>query len=256
MPTPPASLDLPPGQGRVIRLAGVENVRDLGGLPTAGGGEVRRGRLFRGAWMPRIGSGDLAVLRDRLHLRSVLDLRSAEEVGSDVGRWSAHGIAEINHPFFEFPEADAIPRSTNDFTAVYAAYLERSAQSIVGAAALALDPDRHPLLFHCAAGKDRTGVLTALLLDAIGVPHESIAADYALHAEENEPVLFRLAAVPLYAAMIAGSAPADHRPEAKTMLGFLAVLRDRHGGSAAWLRANGVAAERIDRFRDEMGASA
>jgi protein-tyrosine phosphatase len=95
---------------------------------------------------------------------------------------------------------------------------------------------------HCAAGKDRTGVVSALSLAVAGVPHEEIVADYALSAEAIDGVVARLAASPTYAEDMERRDVASHTPRAETMDRVLTILDERHGGALGWLDAHGFGA--------------
>jgi hypothetical protein len=105
-------------------------------------------------------------------------------------------------------------------------------------------------MFHCAAGKDRTGVLSALLLDVLGVGWSAIASDYAMTAAGLEPVLARLAAQPPYREMLAGYTVEEHLPHPDVMLDFLMRLDRGYGGAAGWLTRHGVSEAVLQRFRD------
>jgi protein-tyrosine phosphatase len=233
---------------RGLALAGAENVRDLGGLPLEGGGTTVRGRLFRGELLPSLIAPDLEILRDRVGLRTVVDLRSRSEVRGQPGTWVENGMAWIHCPFNLRGHA-AIPESSADWVAVYMSYLESSPPPIVLAANTLMAPSMYPALFHCAAGKDRTGVLSALLLDVLGVRRQAIGADYARTGEVITTVIGRLKKIEPYGRMLAGIDPSNYDPRAATIVAFLEQLDARHGGAEAWLLEHGVAAETIASFR-------
>jgi protein tyrosine/serine phosphatase len=115
-----------------------------------------------------------------------------------------------------------------------------------------MNPDFHPALFHCAAGKDRTGVLSALLLNVLGVARESIGEDYAMTAQALPQVLERLTGIEPYRASLKGAVAADHEARAETIVDFLEALDQQHGGAEAWLRAHGLAGQELDAFRGAM----
>jgi protein tyrosine/serine phosphatase len=95
---------------------------------------------------------------------------------------------------------------------------------------------------HCAAGKDRTGVVVALSLAVAGVPHEEIVADYAMTAEIIDALVAKLAASPTYAEDMVTRDVASHTPRAETMDRLLSLLDERDGGAAGWLEAHGFGA--------------
>jgi len=108
---------------------------------------------------------------------------------------------------------------------------------------------RGSALVHCAAGKDRTGVVVALALSAVGVPRDAIVADYVATGERLEAVLDRLRASPTYEADLDDKPVDVHRPRAQTMQRFLGLLDERFGGPVGWLAAAGFGAEDVDRLR-------
>ena len=92
---------------------------------------------------------------------------------------------------------------------------------------------------HCAAGKDRTGVVVMFALAVAGVPHEEIVADYALTATVIDALVAKLAASPTYAEDMERRDVAVHTPRAETMDRLLTLLDERHGGPVGWLTGQG-----------------
>jgi protein-tyrosine phosphatase len=175
---------------RRIELAGVLNFRDVGGYPVASGGSVRWRTLFRSDALHRLDSAGVAAVTG-LGLRTVIDLRTQLEVDqepSPVG-------GRVTH----------IPLLTGDFQGVplelgglYRYFVDACGGQIAAAIAEVCGDDALPALVHCSAGKDRTGVVIALILAVLGVPDKLIAADYALSGDyldpDQTPVIGRLSA--------------------------------------------------------------
>jgi protein-tyrosine phosphatase len=110
-------------------------------------------------------------------------------------------------------------------------------------------PDGPPALFHCAAGKDRTGVLAALVLDAVGVERDAIVADFALTNERLERIGARLRRFPTYANYTQRLATRDMGADPQTMIDVLAALDADHGGAAGWLLSAGLTQSELDTLR-------
>lgn len=182
-------------------LVGAPNARDLGGLPTTDGRRVRVGRLIRTAALGRLTEADLTVL-GRLAPACVVDLRDdAETVLAPPNRLVGDPILvrlpvlDPAHPGFTYLSAvlhghDLTGYEEQARRGAAAAMAEVYRWFVSGAAAregfaravrLAADPAHLPLLFHCSAGKDRTGWLAVVLLTALGVDEETVRADYLRH---------------------------------------------------------------------------
>jgi len=236
---------------RVLRLKGADNVRDLGGLPTADGRATRRGRIFRGELLPALLADDVQILVRRAGLRTVVDLRSRSEVRHEAGSWFEHDVAWVNAPL-RLGKFGPVPGPGADYVAGYMGFLSGGPEAILLAVRTLMDPASQPALFHCAAGKDRTGVLCGLLLDVLGVRRTAIADDYAQTATGLPHVFARLVVIEPYRRTLAGADPADHEPFAETMLAFLDEVDRRHGGTEAWLVGQGLEPGLIAGFRTDM----
>ncbi len=101
------------------------------------------------------------------------------------------------------------------------------------------------MIVHCAAGKDRTGVVVALALEAVGVPRSEVIADFMLTAERIGPIMARLRASPTYAADLEGHTDDSRKPRADVMERVLEVLDERHGGALGWLASQGFDPARL-----------
>ncbi len=172
---------------RLVALEAVHNFRDLGGYATADGRHTVWRTLFRADGLYRLTPADVAAL-EPLGLRTVIDLRSAPEL-AERGRFpvDVHPVVFHHLPIIDATWAVADrPDHDRDEDFLIWAYHEMLS---VGAPRFAIafdvlaEPDALPAVFHCAAGKDRTGLLAALLLGALGVSHDDIVADYALTVE-------------------------------------------------------------------------
>ncbi|MFE5584491.1 tyrosine-protein phosphatase [Kitasatospora sp. NPDC056531] len=199
--------------GRSLGLSGAVNARDLGGYRTADGRAVRGGVALRSDGLNHVTAEDLGPL-GALGLRRVVDLRSAEEI-REAGPDRLPGSVTLHH----------LPLLATDFDihlTLRSALSDRSARKqralLGGGRAPAMmtglyrwfvtdaqarerfadllrllaAPDGVPLLFHCSAGKDRTGWAAALVLTALGVDRETVLADYLLTNERSAPVVTRV----------------------------------------------------------------
>ena len=180
---------------RLVPLAGASNFRDLGGYPTTHGGATRWGRLFRSDTLHELTQDDLTVLRD-LGLASIVDLRTAAELDrTGRGLLGAEPVSYLHLSVIDEDggESRGIPAPADDDLANrYLWYLEIGRDALVQALTMVGDASSYPLVFHCAAGKDRTGVLAALVLEIVGVEREVIMEDYVLTASRMELILTRL----------------------------------------------------------------
>jgi protein-tyrosine phosphatase len=175
---------------RHLALEGCLNLRDIGGYRTADRREVRWGCLYRSSELCSLTDADLAAV-ERLGLAVVVDLRNPWEravrpsrlpPGVEViERWSpSSGNGPGPRLEEQIPAGDLPGRDDDHLAQVYVDILERFAPEIRVILETAVDAVERPLLFHCAAGKDRTGMVAAVLLGVLGVPHATIVEDYEL----------------------------------------------------------------------------
>jgi protein-tyrosine phosphatase len=161
---------------RTIRVPGLGNARDLGGLPLAGGGETRRGRIVRSDRPDDLDEPGWSRLADA-GITSIVDLRGARESARAGARLPAAARPiedEDDVAFVERWDFDlSRPHYYADAVATWPALIVAALDAIAEA------PADGAVLVHCAAGRDRTGMIAALVLDAAGVPREHVHEDYA-----------------------------------------------------------------------------
>jgi protein-tyrosine phosphatase len=237
---------------RRIALEACFNFRDLGGHRTVEGRRVRPGVLFRADTLHRLTPDDLDVLRG-LRLRTVIDLRTRDE----LDRHGRVGLAddEVTHlhvPMIDEvrtpePMADEDAPSPESRGELYLRMLERGGPAVAQAVRVLAGPGALPAVFHCTAGKDRTGVLAALVLGQLGVPDGAIAEDYALTEQAvHETRVWIETNDPDAAATYASYPRWIWEARAETMLAFLALVRAEHGSIPALLTGLGVPVVTLD----------
>jgi protein tyrosine/serine phosphatase len=228
------------------------------------------GVLLRADNLQGLSDRDVRVLVDEHDLEVVLDLRTDVEVMRE-GPGPLHRVpaVRIEHRSL-FPDAgertdletetvrpwdhseddEPFPDESAAVRA-YLSYLRRRPDSIVGSVR-AIAQARGSVLVHCAAGKDRTGVVIALALDAVGTDRALIAADYLATAERIRAILDRLIASDTYRAELEGSDPQRHAPVPGTIERVLEIVDARAGGAASWLSERGLPDEDLRRLEARL----
>lgn len=224
---------------RVIRRVGVENGRDLGGLPIRTGGRTAFRRIYRSASLDQLGGLSREGLFSSLNVGLVIDFRSPEEcsgaslLAGSVPTRSLPMLGNGQVGREAFPSGDAARLS-----ALYLANVERGAGVCVEAMNLVADAWRggHAALVHCAAGRDRTGAWVALILDALGVKRAAIEVDYCMSNCDARVVEHRLASNPLYARV----SPGANVCVGATIRLFLDRIADAYVSSQGFLESYGL----------------
>lgn len=222
-----------------IPPSGGANLRDLGGLRSRDGRVVRSGRLFRSE-LPSYPAGITPC--ESLGIRTVVDLRRREEVSAEQAAWGE---------MLDWHSFPVIAGTRSPWRSDYALYFSGDTSGLAAAIGVLTRPESHPALFHCAAGRDRTGVVAAMLLSLLDVIDEDIVADYMATRGQLELVLARLAAMPAYAEVLDGWTIEDHAPRPQRIQRLLTWLREQ-GGVEAWLSARDVSVEPLVGFREAM----
>lgn len=246
---------------RLVKLEAVHNFRDLGGYPTSGGRATKWQMLFRADGLYRLTPQDAQHVID-LGVRTVIDLRTTNEVTSR-GTFPAH---EFPVNFHHLPIIDATWNETEtpeiedtvEFLVwAYREMIEKASPKFADAINLLGSQDVFPAVFHCAAGKDRTGLLAAFILSLLGVSDEIICADYGKTADGMRRLIawakvHQPQLADSYANMPARFAASD--PEAMAVI--LADLQSKHTTVENFVREIGVSQKTIESLRNSLLESA
>ena len=236
---------------RRLPLNGTFNVRDVGGYPTANGGTIKARVLLRGDALHRLDDQARAQLA-ALPVRTVLDLREEFEVRLSPDALDGTGCAVLRVPVFRV-SGDSFGVAPEDLETVYDSMVDRHGAALAEAIAALAAPGALPALVHCSAGKDRTGMVTAIVLELAGVADEVIAEDYHLTAS------FLALEFTHAVEQLKASTGLGQRLDANALacppdliLRALRRMREAHGSVEGFLLAHGVAPEAIAVLREAM----
>ena len=242
---------------RHLDLEGTYNTRDIGGYPTQDGRQTRWGRLLRSDSLHQLPIRSQAALLD-YGIRTIIDLRRSQQIqrtpnvffgSEEVAYYHQNMVGDM-----ALPERAEIPTTLEPFERRYRTYclvIDRRQSQIHDTLAILAAPDSLPALVHCAGGKDRTGIITALALGLAGAPVETIAQDYGLTARFTHARY--LEANPEISAT--NYTWKDHRkvscpPEA--MLGVFRHLEECYGGVEGYVRTLGLTQAQIESLRNGL----
>ncbi len=239
-----------------VTLEGCFNFRDLGSYATRDGRRMQPGRVYRSDGLQELTARDLDHLCGPLGLGLVIDLRSSAEVETH-GTGAIAGRARIEPvPLFEQTRSSAsgeIAASLRDGNMgdLYYVMLQAAAGPILRVVELLAAADA-PAVFHCAAGKDRTGVISALLLSLLDVPEETIVADYALSRRNIDAINSRLGSSEAYSRWMEELPDGAWDADPAAMERFLERVRGEHGSFAEWARGAGLADADREALRERL----
>jgi len=246
---------------RALPLGNGVNFRDIGGYPVAGGRHIRWGRIYRSGSLADLTDDDVDALA-RLGLRLSCDLRTDEEVAGHPDRLPDSAtpfhrpiVAQVSRLRRVVALYRKRRRLQELLAEAYTVMLDQNGAVFADLFRVAADPANLPLVIHCTAGKDRTGLAVALLLHALGASDEVILADYTLSntafdilAGRMRPEMERLYAL--------GFGETQVRPfllaEARTLESALAYVRKRYGSVESYLAGAGVTPETVDALRQNL----
>ena len=238
------------GHARRLHLPDCLNARDLGGLPATGRRSIRAGALIRSDSLQRLTPESVAALR-AWGVRRIVDLRSVEEVEEHPGPFAGDPIYRLSPLIDPVDDFDADWAATQTISAIYRVSVERNARFIAAGLSAIADAPPGPVVVHCAAGKDRTGMTVALALSLAGVPIDAIAEDYAFTEVCLRDIHdSRLAVLTDPAARRRLEESQSSRPD--TILDMLHHVRERYGDVAGYLLAHGCTRDHLASLRDRL----
>ena len=241
---------------RRLDMDGAWNVRDLGGYATADGRHVRLRTFFRADSLHRLTKRDQQVLL-RHRLRSVIDLRQSHELADFPNVFADSTEVSYHHHNVvgdePLPDPPVVGTPADQIFASYSPWLRHRQAQIGRVLATMAEPGALPAIYHCAGGKDRTGVTSALLLEIAGVPDETIAQDYGLTARflwercQVEPLEVEIRAqLESWRDYQREFCPPDG------MLKVLRYLRTEYGGAEGYARSAGLTDRQIESLRKAL----
>ena len=245
-------------QQRHFKIVGAYNLRDIGGYETTAGGLTRWGRLLRGDLLAQIPAESQAELVD-FGIKTAIDLRTKAELLEKPSVLSQSLSIEYLH--HDLLGDDDLPSGAYSFETAkgiadgYTWILEARQLRIKEILATLAAPGTLPAVFYCAGGTDRTGIIAALVLGIVGVPHETIAEDYRLSArglidrfhQEGRPDW-------LSAEDLASGEAFEKLAQVETMDHTLGYLERAYGSVSGYVRTIGLTDGEIEGIRDALVA--
>jgi protein-tyrosine phosphatase len=246
-------------EDRFVFMDGCFNFRDLGGYPAMDNRTVRRGCLYRSDALHRLTERGTKTF-SALGIATVIDLRAPAEVDRRAwrppagwsGRWLHIPLRQAVPDWTGYSEAQL---EAPDFASVhYLETAERGQDALRAVIETLAEPARLPTVFHCAAGKDRTGIVAALILTLLGVPAQQVADDYVLSDIATERWEASIAAGGHDDTQTAWAyvPPAMLTADRQTMTAFLTRIMQAHGTPDGFATANGITSATLRRLRDNL----
>lgn len=211
---------------------------------------MRWGKVFRSDALHHISARDLRRVRDELGVRTLIDLRSTAERTNEAQSPLAAPPVRVHHiPLFDRERSGDTPSLSLDQTYLM---LLRVAREPIARAVQVLAEQTEPAVFHCAAGKDRTGLVAAVLLGALGVRDEDIVEDYAATRHSLAGIVERLRSTPSYEYVFTELPPDTLHAEPQTMARVLEEARREFGSMREYLLDAGVERDTLGRLDDAL----
>jgi protein-tyrosine phosphatase len=232
-------------QSSTLTVDGLVNLRDLGGLPTESGATTLPGRLLRSESPHTLSDSGLRALLD-LGIGAVVDLRTASEREHRPSPLVDAGVHTLHAPIFT--DDEDYPDHLTTAAEVYCWWLRERRTGVAAAMTAIADAPSAPILVHCHAGKDRTGVIIALVLRLAGVSVDAIADDYAISGVQLAEMLARDRISARERGMDEVRAERIFTVRREAMVHTFACVESEHGGAVSLLRAAGLDNARVERL--------
>ena len=231
---------------REIEFEGILNFRDLGGYRARDNRSVAWRRLFRSGELHCMTTGDVIKLKEELNIKTIIDLRGARTIkGLGVGLVKETGAQYHNVPMTMVDDYNVEERLNRDFKNLHDEYLARVknkgyGKNFVEVLQIIADPANHPLVFHCNAGADRSGLMSAITLDVLGARDNDIKADYRL-TEHNLQKFIDRWNNDIRTAEVHNNLPEyQQKLHPETITALLATLRAEYGSIQGYLESFGA----------------
>ena len=236
---------------RTIDLEGCANFRDLGGYPASDGRHLRWRLLYRSDALHDLSAADVVRFQGELGITEIVDLRSTSELENEGrGLLETEPIGFHHLPLFNGRSMSAKNAAVMSLSLGerYIAMMDVAREPI----ARVIDTLAHAkggAVYHCAAGKDRTGVISAVLLGVLGVPDDLIVADYALSSQNIDAIIERIMRMKGYGDTLKVMPADTMHAKPETMEEVVAAVSSRYGSMSDYLRESGVSEATLERLR-------
>jgi protein-tyrosine phosphatase len=243
---------------RHLRFDSVTNFRDIGGYPARGGHTVAWRRVFRSGEFRNLTQNDFKRLTCELGVVSVIDLRSGPELENNgKGLLEGSEIKYCNIAFMTDDDPGSNASRYEHCTNMGEFYLEMARQKdygkrIIEALEVIADSGNHPLVFHCAVGKDRTGMLAAILLNLLGVEEDDIIQDYTLSEPYMDELLARLKNNPQKSDPPLDIPDYFWKASPESMKLFLSTISKEYGSVNGYLESMGMEPSLTERLESAL----
>lgn len=235
---------------------GIHNFRELSGYALRGGGVIRGSMVYRSGALELMTEADRAWLEREVRLRKILDLRHPDELAGGRG---PHALADRVVALSVFSETQTQESLIAELNGLYGNgpsprrylhYLDIGGDRLTQGFAMFAEEENYPILVHCTAGKDRTGVLLGMLMDVLGASDEDIASEYGL----SDASIDRLIAYLRNSGRALEGTDDEIRARLATppdrMAGFIDLMRAKHGSAEAFFARHGVTEQQFTKVRD------
>ena len=235
---------------------GIHNFRELGPYPVRPGGVIRPRRIFRSGALERMTPADETLLAGELGIRTVLDLRHPDELsGVSAGHPLDDRVVRLSIFSESQPQEELIAELNGLYgpgpsPRRYFHYLQIGGDRLARAFELFADEANYPVLVHCTAGKDRTGVLVGMIMDVLGCHDEDIAHEYGLSDASIDRLIAYLRASGRQLEGSEDEIRARLATPPERMAGFIELLREHHNSAATFFEGQGVDPSAIERVRE------
>ena len=249
---------------RSIEVGGTFNFRDFGGYTTSDGNEVSSGILFRSGSIDRVIESEAQRIQSELSIETIIDLRHPDELQDNDTRGPLVDLVPTRHMFSIINPKKTLLENRAELDILYGigqsgpryfAMLEASEPLWKQIVQTLINPDSYPILAHCTAGKDRTGIIAALLLDLAGVDQNTISIDYEMSSASVDQ---------LFNYLVESGRPPEGDVEViksrmlsprKYMDDLLILLHETYGGAEGYIKNLGFSDTDISTIKEFLNGA-